>query len=88
VREKKSITSREGGRDLGKESRWGEEGEEGNLIWYWVREKDWSPEGRQKECKQATSGNRLWDPQECTRDLGGERPGNQNECPTIGRGNL
>jgi hypothetical protein len=36
----------------------GEKGE-GNLIWYWVREK----EGQQKECKQATSGNRrLGDP--------------------------
>jgi hypothetical protein len=31
---------------------------EGNLIWYWVREKHWGPEIQQKECKQATSGNR------------------------------
>jgi hypothetical protein len=27
----------------------------GNMIWHWVREKDWSPEGQQKEWKQATS---------------------------------
>jgi hypothetical protein len=33
--------------------------------------KDWSPEGQQKEWKQATSG---WEhPPECTRDLGGRR---------------
>jgi hypothetical protein len=32
------------------------------------------PEGKQKEWKQATSGNRrLGEPTECTRDLGGER---------------
>jgi hypothetical protein len=31
---------------------------EGNLIWYWVREKDWRPEGQQKEWEQATSGGR------------------------------
>jgi hypothetical protein len=31
---------------------------EGNLIWYPVREKGGSSEGQQKECKQATSGNR------------------------------
>ena len=37
-REKKTITGGEGGRDLGgKVNRW--EGD-GNLIWYWVREKD------------------------------------------------
>jgi hypothetical protein len=50
-REKKAITSREGGRDLGgKVNRveGGEERGERNLIWYWVREKDWSPEGQQK----------------------------------------
>ena len=41
-REKKAITSGEGGRDLGRKVDgmgqwwWGE----GNLIWYWVREKD------------------------------------------------
>jgi hypothetical protein len=34
-REKKAITSGEGGRDLG-----GKGGGEGNMIWYWVREKD------------------------------------------------
>jgi hypothetical protein len=26
--------------------RWGEEG---NMIWYWVGEKDWSPKGQQKK---------------------------------------
>jgi hypothetical protein len=37
---------------------------------YWVREKDWGPEGQQKECKQAILGNRrLGDPPECTKDL-------------------
>jgi hypothetical protein len=46
----------------------------GNIIWYWVREKGWSPEGQQKEWKQATSRNRrLGEPSECIRDLGGER---------------
>ena len=45
----------------------------GELIWYWMREKDLSCEGQQKEWKQATSGNRrLGDPPECTRVLGGE----------------
>ena len=34
-RKKKGITSGEGGKDVGEK----EEGE-GNLIWYWVREKD------------------------------------------------
>jgi hypothetical protein len=50
VREKKGITSGEGGRELGgKVDRvGGEGGGERNLIWYWVREKDWSPEGQQK----------------------------------------
>jgi hypothetical protein len=33
-------------------------GREGNLIWHWEREKDWSPEGQQKKWKQATSGDR------------------------------
>ena len=39
-REKKAITSGEGGTWKGKEMGW--EGREvrGNLIWYWVREKD------------------------------------------------
>ena len=36
-REKKEISSGEGERDLGKKV---EVGGEGNLIWYWVREKD------------------------------------------------
>jgi hypothetical protein len=39
-REKKANTSREGGRDLGQKVEGGEWGGEGNLIWYWVREKD------------------------------------------------
>jgi hypothetical protein len=43
------------------------------MIRYWVREKDRSPEGQQKECKQATSGiRRLVEPPECTRALEGE----------------
>jgi len=29
---------------------------EGNMIWYWVGEKDSIPEGQQKEWKQATLG--------------------------------
>jgi hypothetical protein len=40
-REKYGITSGEGGRDLrGKVDEVGGRGGEGNLIWYWVREKD------------------------------------------------
>ena len=40
-REKKAITSGEGGMDLGgKVDGGGQIGLEGNLIWYWVREKD------------------------------------------------
>ena len=31
---------------------------EGNLLWFWVKEKDRSPEGQQKEGEQAISGNR------------------------------
>jgi hypothetical protein len=31
---------------------------EGKLIWYWVREKDWSLEDQQKEWKEATSGGK------------------------------
>jgi hypothetical protein len=38
--EKKAITSGEGGRDLGGKVDSGEWRGEGNLIWYWVREKD------------------------------------------------
>jgi hypothetical protein len=37
---KKAITSGEGGRDLGGKVEVGESGGEGNLIWYWVREKE------------------------------------------------
>jgi hypothetical protein len=77
-REKKAIKNGEGERPR-RESEWdggrrvGRIGEEGNLIWYCVREKDGSPEGQQKECKQTTSGNRrLEELPECTRDLGGE----------------
>jgi hypothetical protein len=33
-------------------------GEEGNLIWYWVREKNRSPEDQQKNWKKAASGYR------------------------------
>ena len=40
-REKKAITSGEGGRDLqGNMDRVGGSGGKENLIWYWVREKD------------------------------------------------
>jgi hypothetical protein len=41
-KEKKAITSEEGGRDLGGKVDWvvGQWGLERNLIWYWVREKD------------------------------------------------
>ena len=40
-REKKTITSGEGGRDLqGNMDRVGGSGGKENLIWYWVREKD------------------------------------------------
>ena len=51
--------AREGGRDLGgKVDRGRGVRGEGNMVWYWVREKEWSPEGQQKEWKQATPGNR------------------------------
>jgi hypothetical protein len=71
-REKKSITSGEGGRELeGKVEGWGD-GEEGNLIWYW-----W---GKRTEALRASSENVNWqprevswgDPPECIRDLGGK----------------
>jgi hypothetical protein len=55
------------GRELGRR-------EEGKLIWYWVRDKDRSPESQQKEWKQATSGiRRSEDYPECTRNLGCEK---------------
>jgi hypothetical protein len=57
-RKKKTITSGEGGKDLGGKMDAGLGWGEGNLIWYWVREKDRSPEGQQKEWKQAISGGR------------------------------
>jgi hypothetical protein len=61
-RENKVITSGEWRRNLGEKVDAGvrEWMVEENLIWYWVREKDWSPEGQQKEWKQATSGNRRY----------------------------
>jgi hypothetical protein len=74
-RRKLSEVWKKGGTWVGKWTGWREHGGEGNLIWYWVREKDRSPEGQQKEWKQATSGNRrlgVGGAPECTRDLGGE----------------
>jgi hypothetical protein len=62
-REKKEITSgREEGTWEGKCTGWrgSRSRRKGNLVWYWIREKNWSPEGQQKEWKQATSGNRRW----------------------------
>ena len=47
-----------GSKGPGRESEWEEKGEKGNLIWYWVREKDWKPEGQQRELKQVMSGDR------------------------------
>jgi hypothetical protein len=44
-RDKKAITSGQGWREgIGRESGHGQGqwGVEGNLVWYWVREKDWS----------------------------------------------
>ena len=69
--EREESNHKWGGREkLGRES--GRRG--GNLMWFWVREKDWSPEGLQKECKQATSENRsLGNSAECTIEMGGER---------------
>jgi hypothetical protein len=56
----------------------GSEGKRGNKIRYWVVvvKQNGSPEGQQKEWKQATSGGSrgLENPLECTRDLGGEKP--------------
>jgi hypothetical protein len=47
-RENKAIKSGKGGRDMGwKMDGMGNRGE-GNLIWYWMRENDQSPEGHQK----------------------------------------
>ena len=39
-REKKAITSREGGRDMREKVDRGCGDGEGNLIWYWVKDKD------------------------------------------------
>jgi hypothetical protein len=52
---------REGGREGGTwERKWMGQGGggKGNLIWYWVRERNWSLEGLQKEWRQATLGGR------------------------------
>jgi hypothetical protein len=44
-------------------------GGEGDMIWYWVGEKDCNFEGQQEEWKKETSADRrLGDPPECTRD--------------------
>jgi hypothetical protein len=52
----------------------GEWGRVGNLIWYWVREKDWSPEASRKNVNRKPQEIGDWgDPPECTRDLGGEK---------------
>jgi hypothetical protein len=53
-REKKATT-RWGGRDLGGN---GVGAEEGSMIRYRVREKDWSPEDQQKEWKHETLGGK------------------------------
>jgi hypothetical protein len=57
-KEKKTTqVGREGGIWEGKWTGWEAWGGM-DLIWYCVRERDWSPEVLQKECKQATSGSR------------------------------
>jgi hypothetical protein len=49
---KQSQVRREGGTWEGKWIEgWGREREEGNLVWYWVREKDQSPEVQKKKWK-------------------------------------
>jgi hypothetical protein len=54
-REKKAITSGEGGRDLGGKWVGWEVEERGNLIWYWVRK----TEGQQK--KMEIGNHRKWE---------------------------
>jgi hypothetical protein len=69
-RRKHKLGGREG------QGRGGQAGgmEERNLIWYQVREKDLSPEGQQKEWKQATLGVRkLRGPSRMHQRPGGER---------------
>jgi hypothetical protein len=66
-REKKAITIwREGelggkvGVGAGRRVAGGGFGGGENLIWYWVREKDWSPECQKKEWKQAPHEIGCW----------------------------
>jgi hypothetical protein len=54
-RNKSQGRRREG---AGRERGWGLMGVGRGMIWYWKREKDWSPEDQQKEWKQATSGGK------------------------------
>jgi hypothetical protein len=50
-----------------------------------MMEKDWSPEGQQKEQKQATlRGKRLEGPPECTRDSQDSKRGTLDGMPYIG----
>jgi hypothetical protein len=59
-----------------------------------MREKDWSPEGQQKELKQATSGNkRLGDPDTAPEswevtDSKNSKGGTLDEVPNIRERNL
>jgi hypothetical protein len=72
-RRNQSLDGREGRAWEGKWTWGGRWHLEGNTVWYWVREKDLSPEGQQKEWNQASSGcRRMVVPPECTRDLGGK----------------
>jgi hypothetical protein len=48
-----------------------EEGE-GNLIWYWVREKDWSQVQQKSRNRQPQEMGGWGNPLECTRDLRGK----------------
>jgi hypothetical protein len=74
-REKKAITSGEGGRDLGgKVNRvvLEELGEEENLIWYWVRGKTEALKASRKNGNRQPQKIGGWgDLPECTRDLEG-----------------
>jgi hypothetical protein len=60
----------------------------GGRIWHWVGEKHWSPEGQQKECKQANSGNRRLGtppPRMYQRPRKWETPRTQREGPYMKR---